>query len=336
MNWFSPVREEQNMQHDLLLKRYLSDNERYADLINGFGFGGRQVVSASDLIEQDTQTGQHKNGVGKKPQKKTKNRDLIRKVAFGVNFAVIGVENQDQVHYLMPLRVMDYDVGEYQKQAAFIKRNVQKKKGITDAEFLSGFTKDSKLYPCVTFVLFYGEEWDGSHDLHGLLDFTDIPSELKGLVSNYSINVIEIRKLENTDIFHTDLKQVFDFIRFFNDKKKLKKLVESDPAYQTMEESAYDVAVAFAGAEKMAKVKRNHEKGRKVNMCQALEEMLKDERNEGRNEGRTEGRIEGIEILIQTCAELGASRDFVFTKVKTKFMLQEDETEAYMMKYWRE
>lgn len=71
-------------------------------------------------------------------------------------------------------------------------------------------------------------------------------------------------------------------------------------------------------------------------MCQALEEMLKDERNEGRNEGRTEGRIEGIEILIQTCAELGASRDFVFTKVKTKFMLQEDETEAYMMKYWRE
>lgn len=253
MNWFSPVREEQNMQHDLLLKRYLSDNERYADLINGFGFGGRQVVSASDLIEQDTQTGQHKNGVGKKPQKKTKNRDLIRKVAFGVNFAVIGVENQDQVHYLMPLRVMDYDVGEYQKQAAFIKRNVQKKKGITDAEFLSGFTKDSKLYPCVTFVLFYGEEWDGSHDLHGLLDFTDIPSELKGVVSNYSINVIEIRKLENTDIFHTDLKQVFDFIRFFNDKKKLKKLVESDPAYQTMEESAYDVAVAFAGAEKWLK-----------------------------------------------------------------------------------
>ena len=30
------------MQEDSILKKYLSDNERYADLINGLGFGGRQ------------------------------------------------------------------------------------------------------------------------------------------------------------------------------------------------------------------------------------------------------------------------------------------------------
>ena len=53
-------------------------------------------------------------------------RDLIKKSAFGVNFAVIGVENQEMVHYLMPLRTMEYDVAEYEKQAATIRKRVKK------------------------------------------------------------------------------------------------------------------------------------------------------------------------------------------------------------------
>lgn len=324
------------MQQDLLLKCYFSDNERYADLINGLGFGGRQVVKASDLTELDSQTGQYERAVSRSGTVygKTRNRDLIRKTAFGVNFAVIGIENQEQVHYLMPLRIMTYDSGEYQRQAAQIKRRVHKQSGITNAEYLSGFTKDSKLYPCVTFVLFYGEEWDGSHDLHGILDFADIPAELRGLVSNYSINVIEIRKLESTDNFHTDLKQVFDFIRFSKDKQKLKELVENDSTYQEMEESAYDVAVAFSGAEELVDIKKNYKKERNVNMCQALKEMLQDERDEGRVEGRIEGRKEVMELLIQTCEELGLSREATSNKIKTKFMLSDEETEDYLSKYW--
>lgn len=324
------------MQQDLLLKCYFSDNERYADLINGFCFGGRQVVKASDLTELDSQTGQHERAGSRRGMVsgKTRNRDLIRKTAFGVNFAVIGVENQEQVHYLMPLRVMTYDAGEYQRQAARIKRKVRKQSGITDAEYLSGFKKDSKLYPCVTFVLFYGEEWDGSRDLHGILDFTDIPEELRGLVSNYSINVVEIRKLESTENFHTDLKQVFDFIRFSKDKQKLKELVENDSAYREMEESAYDVAVAFSGAEELVELKKFYKEERNVNMCQALKEMLQDERDEGRVEGRIEGRMEVMELLIQTCEELGLSKEATSNKIKTKFLLSDEETEDYLSKYW--
>ena len=32
-----------NMEEDLIKKRYFSDNERFADLINGYGFEGRQI-----------------------------------------------------------------------------------------------------------------------------------------------------------------------------------------------------------------------------------------------------------------------------------------------------
>lgn len=52
------------MEQDLLLKRYLSDNERYADLLNGFAFGGRQIVKASDLTELDSQTGFYSPHIG--------------------------------------------------------------------------------------------------------------------------------------------------------------------------------------------------------------------------------------------------------------------------------
>lgn len=72
--------------------------------------------------------------------------------------------------------------------------------------------------------------------MHGILDFTDIPEELKEYVNNYRIHLLEVKKMENTDVFQTDLKQVFDFIRCAGDKQKLGNLVEGDPVYQEMEE----------------------------------------------------------------------------------------------------
>ncbi len=43
------------MRRDELLKSYLSDNTRYADLINGYVFEGRQVVRPEDVTELDIQ-----------------------------------------------------------------------------------------------------------------------------------------------------------------------------------------------------------------------------------------------------------------------------------------
>lgn len=135
--------------------------------------------------------------------------------------------------------------------------------------------------------MYYGEkEWDGAKDLHGLLDFRDIPDRLRDKVSNYQIHVVEVRKLANTDVFKTDVKQVFDFIRFSKDKKKLKELVTTDQSYAFLDEDAYDMVLTYAGEEKMFKIKEKHKKGGKVNMCQGLREWMEDERNEGKIEGR--------------------------------------------------
>ena len=56
----------------------------------------------------------------------------------------------------------------------------------------------------VTFILYSGKEaWDGPKSLHEIIDFTDLPDELKEMVSDYRIHVIDIRKFNDTGVFRT-------------------------------------------------------------------------------------------------------------------------------------
>ena len=45
------------MDQDKGWKVLFSDDERFADLVNGYACGGAQVLRGSDLQELDTQTG---------------------------------------------------------------------------------------------------------------------------------------------------------------------------------------------------------------------------------------------------------------------------------------
>ena len=152
------------MKQDLLAKRYYSDNRRFADLINGIVCNGIPIVKQEDLSEMDTEAGQGKR------------RDLVRKAVFGVNFAVLGLENQEKLDYRLPLRVLGYEAGEYEHQAAEIYREIRRSGRNSDTElssgeYLYGFRKSDRLHPVITIILYYGEEeWNGSRDLYGILD----------------------------------------------------------------------------------------------------------------------------------------------------------------------
>lgn len=319
------------MEKDGCSKAFYSVNERFADLINGLGCKGKQIVKAVDLKERDTQTGIWKmTGLQRKRTRSRahRNRDLIRKTAFGMNFAVIGIENQEEVDYALPLRVLAYDVGEYERQAADIRQELKQKKGkLSAGEFLYGFTKDSRLYPVVTFVLYYGEEdWDGSRDLHGMIDFSQIPEELQEFVQNSQVHLVEVRKMKDTSVFHTDVRQVFDFIRCAGDKEALKQLAKQDPAFQNMEEDAYQMLALYAKAENLIGKVAEYKKGGKVNMCKALEDMVE--------EGRQEGRQEGIKVLVETCKEFGVSDMDTIRRIKEKYDFSEEEAAKLVNQYW--
>lgn len=299
---------ELNMVQDSGWKSYFSNDARYADVINAFGCNGEQVVTADDLQELDTQTGFIKElGFGKeriyekkrniRKRKSIKIRDMVRKAAFGTNFAIIGIESQAAIDYSMPLRNMSYDVGEYEKQAVRIRRQVRKcADGLKAGEYLCGFRKDSRMYPVVTFILYSGvEPWDGPTSLHEMLELQGIPEKMRRMIPDYRINLIEIRKLKDTDVFRTDVKQVFDFIRCAEDKNALAQLVEKDTYYQHMEEEAFDVVVNYANAMELVTAKDYYGKDGKVDMCTAIREMMADSREEGIRTGRAEGIRTGRE-----------------------------------------
>lgn len=77
-------------------------------------------------------------------------------------------------------------------------------------------------------------------------------------------------------------------------------------------------------------------------MCEALEELMKDEldarekQGEMRGEirGEKRGQMKGIQSLIEACKSLGASWEAVLDMVIDKFSTPKDEAEEYMHRYW--
>ena len=282
------------MKQDLLAKRYYSDNRRFADLINGIVCNGIPIVKQEDLSEMDTETSQGKR------------RDLVRKAVFGVNFAVLGLENQEKLDYRLPLRVLGYEVGAYEHQAAEIYREIRRSgrnfdTELSSGEYLYGFRKSDRLHPVITIILYYGEEeWNGSRDLYGILDFQDIPEQIRQYVQNYRIHVIDVRRMERTD-----LRQVFDLIRFSGNRERLRDLIEQEPAYGKLEEDAFDFASSYVGLRELSKWKEAVREGERFNMKTGFQ-MYEDEFLErGRAEGKEIGRAEGKEIGRAEGKEIG-------------------------------
>lgn len=253
---------------------FFEDNQRFADLINGIGCGGVQFVKDTDLSEADVTAGK-------------KSRDMLRKVAFGVNFAIVGIENQEENDYEMPFRMMCYDVARYQKQMTQIRKgNRVKGKGLNPGEYMYGFKKEDKLQPVITFVLYAGEnDWEGPHNLTDMIDYTNIPEGLRAMVSDYRINVIPIRQFKNTEVFKTDVRHVFDFIRCSKDKKKLLELVQNEVYYSEMNDDAYNLVTKYTNSKELVKSKEYKIEGGKNDVCKAIQDLMADSREEGIEQG---------------------------------------------------
>ena len=253
------------------------------------GCKGQQIVSHEDLTELDTRS-------------RKKARDLVYKAAMGVNFAIVGIENQEEVDYSLPVRILEYDAVRYRQQVSTISKEVRKNiKGLKAGEYMYGFKKENRLYPIVTFILYAGiEPWDGPECLHDIIDFTDIPESIKELVQDYHIKLIDIRRLEDTEIFKTDVRQVFDFIRYAENKEELYRLVNSDSYYQHMDADAYEVVAKYAkledGTVKMDEYKR---KDGKVDVCKGIRDLMEDSKREGIKEGIKEEREELITKMLK-------------------------------------
>lgn len=98
---------------DTKAKQFLSNNERFADLFNYYLFDGRQVIKPEDLEERDTAEVLSLYGRNKREMQKQKWRDLLKQAIIKATdtavSVLLGIENQSDIHYAMPVKNIIYD-----------------------------------------------------------------------------------------------------------------------------------------------------------------------------------------------------------------------------------
>ena len=318
---------------DTKAKEFLSDNERFADLFNYYLFEGKQIINANELCERDTTKVLSIFGTDKKEIQKQKWRDLlksaiIKTTEYGI-FVLLGVENQSEIHYAMPIRNMIYDAMEYSTQVNEAARKHRKEKDYTDkAEFLSGFKKEDKLTPVITLTIYWGaEEWDAPRSLHDMID--EKYSAFMKYVDNYHLHLIIPNEIENFDKFQTSLGAVLEFIKASKSEEMMDKVVHNNPMFMQLDNEAVSTINVFTGVQIPVE-----EKEGKMDMCKAWEDHrmsgVLEGKREGIKEGKIEGKIEGKEIvnrLILCLMNDGRQEDLV--KAASDSAYQEELIQYY-------
>lgn len=316
-------------KQDLLAKKYMSDNEKFADVFNYYLYNGKQVIKPENLHEESI------SEIALPYSEKNKNtfiekyRDIIKRCVVKSDnyytYFLLGIENQSEIHYAMPVRNMLYDSLNYSGQVNRIEKNHKKcKDKLSSAEYLSGVTKSDKITPIITLVLYWGNEaWDGPKSLYEMFKETDL--DILRYVNDYHINLIEPKDIKDFSKFRTELGKVLEFINASDSLAKMKEILENNHKYYLhMDLESARMIEAFGKAKiDMKQYEKNKEE---VDMCKAIEDMIL--------EGKQEGIQEGIKALIEVAKELGATTDIIEKKVEEKFNLSKDEAVQAVNKYY--
>lgn len=205
------------------------------------------------------------------------------------------------MNYAMPVRNMLYDALQYTKQVSEIadvhrrKKENSNHKSVSHAEFISGFYKNDRLIPVITLVIYFNaNEWDGPRSLLDMMEISD--PIVRRYAQDYQIHLINPNQIADEELekFQSSLREVMGCIKYSRSKEKLAAFIKNNPR-MNMEAAAARVIEAINHVPI-----RIQEGDGKFNMCEAIEEMIKDGREAGREVGRQEGqnRINQLIILL--------------------------------------
>lgn len=290
---------------NIAIRQWLSHKERFSNFVNGALFQGTPVFTAENLKKEDGHQGLILKTTDEKEITIERYRDITmtaRTISDETKIIVLACENQDEIHYAMPVRNMLYDALNYAEQVNDIRRQRRNDKTLSSsAEFLSGLKKSDRLCPVITIVFYYGEEkWDGVRDLHELLGVDrDEYAILRSFIPNYTINLIDPREIDDLNCFGEDLQTVFKMLQYRKDKQKLLDYVkENKDFFEDVDEDTGHAIEVFLGSQSLIGNMKKNELGG-LNMCQALEEYYQDGINEGIERGFERGIEHGIERGIE-------------------------------------
>ena len=323
-------KEQQKLKADIVVKNYWRNNHQFADFFNAALFDGKPVIKADELEDLDTEESSIlENKEYAESIIAARDNIKVRKKStkYGVEFVILGMEGQEHIHYAMPMRVMGYDYGTYKKQYDDNASKYKKASGLSDDEFISKMKKTDRFIPVITVVVYYGEkEWDGATSLHGMLD---IPEEMRVLVSDYKMHLVEAKKndLKLHNINNKDLFNLFEIL--LNKKGKLSEIREKAINYATEHKVEKSVIMTVAGAAN-CKMDYNMLERRDADMCTVFEET----RREGIEEGKAEGIEKGkAEEIVESGYEFGLSEDDILTRLQKKLNISLQKAREYLVMF---
>ncbi len=178
-------------------------------------------------------------------------------------YVIIGIENQSEIHYAMPVKDMLYDAINYSRQAAAADRQHHNNKEYSrHAEFLSGFKKTDTL-------------------------------PLRKYIQDYKLNLIAPCEITDFEKFKTSLGMVLEVIKYASDEAAMGKLFKENHKFDHIEAEAVRAINAFTRFN--VSINDNEEE---LNMGNAWE----DHRMSGVREGLRDGEQKGntLKLINQT------------------------------------
>ena len=268
-------------KNDSLTKKLLQDPDRFADLANYILYDGEQKIQAQNLVERDPTEliivpKQIEDVITKQ-----KVRDVLKgwivKETKDALIALIGIENQSDIHYAMPVKNLLYDALDYASQVEEIsKLHRESNDKMSGSEFLSGFTKSDKLIPVITIVVYFGcEKWNGPTSLHEMLATKD--KQLTRFIPDYKIALVDPHDVTDFEKFRSDIQWIMRLGNANEDKEKMQRLIDEYGDYlsnldkevgQVIKES-YGIPISFS-----------KKKEGEADMCKAIDEMREDAKKE--------------------------------------------------------
>lgn len=176
----------------------------------------------------------------------------------------------------------------------YVKKLLQNKDNLSGSELLSGVTKDDRIMPVITLVLYLGKEaWDGPATLYEMMGIDENwvgADMIRKFLPDYRIHLVDARNIEDLNLYQTSLQQVFGMLKYNKDKEKLYRYTKDNiDKIRRMDRDSVEASLAFLGEQKrLLKILKSSEEQEGVDMCQAIDDLIADGEARGEAHGKAQ------------------------------------------------
>lgn len=278
---------------DTVSNRFRYDPARFASFMNANLYAGKDIIQPDDLVPVDRRYDHY-------------TRDVIMKWTTDKQEMYLAIENQLVEDLTMPYRNAMYDMKSYESQIRRLKRNHRETRDLEDPlETISRIKKEDRLIPCITFVIYYGqEEWKHHKSLKDMFGYKQI-NDANMLESR--MNLVQICKDDPRRYKNRDIQMCIDIaqLMFQKDLETIKKRYR-----QKIDKEVVMMVCALTGSRRLELI-ISKEEGDEIDMCKAIEEWEEEISKQARNERRLKGERKQILQFIQEMLEKGYTDEMI-------------------------